>query len=71
MPEILALLALHCGSTIAIIQGYFSNVLMVVCSVINMPRPKKVPRQCQKFWFCERCIVKILQLLYRGILQTF
>jgi hypothetical protein len=52
MLEILALLALQCQNTIAIIQRYFSNVLMVMRSVINVPRPKKAPRQCWKFWRC-------------------
>ena len=44
MLEILVLLALHCGNTIAIVQRYFTNVLMIVHSVMNVPRPKKAPR---------------------------
>ena len=45
MPEILRFLALQCWNAIAISQGYFINVLMLVRSLISMPALREQRRR--------------------------
>jgi hypothetical protein len=40
---------LHCQNTIAIIQKYFTNVLMIAHSVINVPKPKRHQDNAENF----------------------
>jgi len=68
MPKILRFLALQYQNTIAISQGYFVNVLMLVHSLISMlaPREKRCRENAENFAFLSAVMLEYYSY-YTGV----